>query len=165
MEHRVPGGMGFGPFFVCTLGILADLSEIVERAVSGMGFECVEVQQSNRGRLLRVFIDKPAGVTVDDCAAVSRQLTRVLAVEAAAYDRLEVSSPGLDRPLRRAIDFQRFAGQRVDVRMRDRDTSGRRRYAGVLLGCDAHSATLEVEGRAVTLALADMERARLVPEL
>ena len=128
-----------------------------------MGFECVDFQPSNHARLLRVFIDKPHGVTVDDCAAVSRQLTRVLAVEGVDYDRLEVSSPGLDRRLRKASDFRRFAGQRIDVRMRERDAAGRRRYAGLLLTCDEQAATLEVDGQRVTLALADMERARLVP--
>lgn len=130
-----------------------------------MGFECVDFQQSNRGRLLRVFIDKPGGITLDDCAAVSRHLTRVFAVEGAEYDRLEVSSPGLDRRLRKASDFQRFAGQRVEVRMRERDTAGRRRYAGRLLKCDEQVATIEVDGHNVSLALADMDRAKLVPEL
>jgi ribosome maturation factor RimP len=141
------------------------LSEIVEQTVGGMGFECVDFQQSNRGRLLRVFIDKPAGVTVDDCAEVSRQLTRVLAVEGAEYERLEVSSPGLDRPLRKPSDFRRFAGQRVEVRMRERDASGRRRFAGLLLNCDEQAATVEVDGQCVDLPLADMDRARLVPDL
>jgi ribosome maturation factor RimP len=102
---------------------------------------------------------------VDDCAAVSRQLTRVFAVEGAEYDRLEVSSPGLDRPLRKASDFQRFAGQRVEVRMRERDAAGRRRYAGRLLSCDEQVATIEVDGQNVSLALANMDRAKLVPEL
>lgn len=130
-----------------------------------MGLECVDFQQSNRSRLLRVFIDKPEGVTVDDCAAVSRQLARVFAVEGIEYERLEVSSPGLDRPLRKASDFQRFAGQRVEVRMRERDAIGRRRYAGLLLKCDGRIATIEVDGQVVSLALEDMERARLVPDL
>jgi len=144
---------------------LAGLAEIVEQALRGMGFECVDLQQSNHSRLLRVFIDKPEGVTVDDCAAVSRQLTRVFAVEGVEYDRLEVSSPGLDRPLRKASDFQRFAGQRIEVRMRERDATGRRRYAGMLLKCDERIATIEVDGEIVSLALADMERAKLVPDL
>jgi ribosome maturation factor RimP len=144
---------------------VSGLSEIVERTVGGMGFECVDFQQSNRGRLLRVFIDKPEGVTVDDCAEVSRQLTRLLAVEGAEYERLEVSSPGLDRPLRKPSDFRRFAGQRVEVRMRERDASGRRRFAGLLLNCDEQAATIEVDGQCVNLPLADMDRARLVPEL
>jgi len=76
-----------------------------------------------------------------------------------------VSSPGLDRPLRKASDFRRFAGQRVEVRMRERDASGRRRYAGVLLNCDEQAATIEVDGQSVSLPLANMDRARLVPDL
>ncbi len=141
------------------------LVDIVESTVAGMGYELVDAQVSNRGRLLRIFIDKQAGITVDDCADVSRQLSRVFAVEGVDYDRLEVSSPGLDRPLRRAADFQRFAGQKVDVRMRAADPSGRRRFVGVLRGAAEGSATVEVEGQMVELALDGIERARLVPEL
>ncbi|MGW8269641.1 MAG: ribosome maturation factor RimP [Burkholderiales bacterium] len=141
------------------------MSEIVEQAVNGMGFECVDFQQSNRGRMLRVFIDKPQGVDVDDCADVSRQLTRVFAVEGVDYDRLEVSSPGLDRPLRKAGDFQRFSGQRVEVRMRERDATGRRRFAGLLVSCDGQAVAVEVDGQVISLPLAGMDRARLVPEL
>ena len=130
-----------------------------------MGFELVDVQLSNGGRLLRLFIDKPAGVTVEDCASVSRQLTRVLAVEGVDYERLEISSPGLDRPLRKAADFARFAGQRAEVRMRTPDATGRRRFVGVLRGTDAGRVNMELEGQTVELALEDVERARLIPEL
>ncbi len=144
---------------------MAALAEIVEGTLAGMGFELVEAQASNRGRMLRIFIDKPGGVTVDDCAEVSRQLARVLPVEGIDYDRLEVSSPGLDRPLRRAADFARFAGQRIDVRMREPDASGRRHFVGLLRGLAGDSALVEVEGRNVPLALAAIERARLVPEI
>jgi Uncharacterized protein conserved in bacteria len=130
-----------------------------------MGYELVDVQASNGGRLLRLFIDKPGGVTVDDCAGLSRHLTRVLAVEGIDYERLEVSSPGLDRPLRKERDFVRFAGQKAEVRMRTPDATGRRRFVGVLRGAQAGQVSLELEGRLVALALDDMDRARLVPEL
>jgi ribosome maturation factor RimP len=130
-----------------------------------MGFELVDLQVSNRGRFLRVFMDKPGGITVDDCAAVSRHLSRVLEVEGIDYDRLEVSSPGLDRPLRKAADFARFAGQKVDVRMRLADANGRRRYIGRLKGIEGATATVEVDGAPVALPLDGMDRARLVPEL
>lgn len=130
-----------------------------------MGFELVDVQMSNGGRLLRLFIDKPAGVTVDDCAAVSRQLTRLLAVEGVDYERLEISSPGLDRPLRKAADFARFAGQRAEVRMRTPDATGRRRFVGVLRGAEGGMLSLEVEGRQLAFSLDDVERARLIPQL
>ena len=138
---------------------------MVEPAVSGLGYELVDVQASNGGRLLRLFIDKPGGINVDDCAAVSRHLTRVLAVEGIDYERMEVSSPGLDRPLRKAGDFERFSGQRAEVRMRTPDAGGRRKFVGVLRGVAEGRVNLELDGRLVALALEDLERAKLVPEL
>lgn len=130
-----------------------------------MGYELVDVQSSNGGRLLRLFIDRPGGVTLDDCAAISRHLTRVLAVEGVDYERLEVSSPGLDRPLRKAADFARFAGRKAEVRMRTPDATGRRKFVGVLRGAGAGQVSLETEGHLVSLALDDVDKARLVPEL
>ena len=87
-------------------------------------------------------IDRPGGITVDHCAEVSRQLSRVLEVEGIDYDRLEVSSPGLDRPLCKPADFTRFAGSKVDVKMRTRDESGRKRFTGLLRGEAGGVATL-----------------------
>ncbi len=153
--------MGFGPFFVC----MATIERKIEPAVTGLGYELVDVQASNGGRLLRLFIDKPGGINVDDCAAVSRHLTRVLAVEGIEYERLEVSSPGLDRPLRKDADFARFLGRKAEVRMRKPDPSGRKRFVGVLRGAEAGLVQIELDGQTVGLALEDMERARLVPEL
>ena len=141
------------------------LENFVEPALTGMGYELVDVQASNGGRLLRLFIDKPGGVTLDDCAAISRHLTRVLAVEGIDYERLEVSSPGLDRPLRKAGDFARFAGHRAEVRMRTPDATGRRKFVGVLRGAEAGQVSLEMQGHLVALALEDVDKARLVPEL
>jgi ribosome maturation factor RimP len=141
------------------------VDNVVEPAVTGMGYELVDVQASNGGRLLRLFIDKPGGVTLDDCAAISRHLTRVLAVEGIDYERLEVSSPGLDRPLRKEADFVRFAGQKAEVRMRTPDASGRRKFAGVLRGVEAGRVSMELEGQTVQLALEDVDRAKLIAEL
>jgi ribosome maturation factor RimP len=154
---------------------MANVEAKVEPAVTGMGYELVDVQSSNGGRMLRVFIDKPGGITVADCAAVSRQLTHVLPVEGVDFERLEVSSPGLDRPLRKAGDFLRFAGKRAEVRMRTPDATGRRKFVGVLRGAEAGQVKLELDGQRggkqqdgeqqVALALDDIERARLIPEL
>jgi len=144
---------------------MTTLAEVLESTVHGMGYELVDMQVSQRGRLVRIFVDKSGGVTVDDCAGVSRQLSRVLAVEGIDYDRLEVSSPGLDRPLRGEGDFARFAGQRADVRMRLPDETGRRRFVGRVRGVAQGVVTLEVDGQAVVLQLDAMERARLVPEV
>jgi ribosome maturation factor RimP len=141
------------------------LEKVIEPAVTGLGFELVDVQASNGGRMLRLFIDKPDGITVEDCATVSRHLTRVLAVEGIDYERLEVSSPGLDRPLRKGADFARFAGRKADVRMRTPDATGRRRFVGMLRGSDAGRVEIELDGQTVALELDDVERARLVPEL
>jgi ribosome maturation factor RimP len=153
--------MGFGPFFVC----MAAIETKIEPAVMGLGFELVDVQASNGGRLLRVFIDKPGGITVDDCATVSRHLTRVLPVEGIDFERLEVSSPGLDRPLRKQGDFARFAGQRAEVRMRTPDASGRRKFVGRLRGAEAGRVDMECDGQVIALALEDVERAKLIPAL
>lgn len=142
-----------------------DLVRVIEQAVSGLGYELVDFQASPRGRLLRVLIDVPAragGVTVDDCAAVSNHLTRLFAVEDVDYDRLEVSSPGLDRPLRKPADFERFAGQQAHVRVRV-PINGQRNFTGVLVGVADGKLRLLREGAEVTLDLAQVEKARLVP--
>lgn len=141
------------------------IAAVVEATLAGMGFELVDAQVSNHGRLLRIFIDRPGGITVDHCADVSRHLTHVLAVEGIDYDRLEVSSPGLDRPLRKATDFERFSGQEVEVRMKAPDATGRKRFTGRLKGVAQDAAMVEVEGRAMSLKLDEIDRARLVPDL
>jgi ribosome maturation factor RimP len=141
------------------------LEKVVEPALTGLGFELVDLQQSNGGNFLRLFIDKPGGITVEDCAMVSRHLTRVLAVEGVDYERLEVSSPGLDRPLRKAEDFARFAGRKAEVRMRTPDATGRRRFVGVLRGAETGRVEIDLDGHTVALELDGIERARLVPEL
>lgn len=112
----------------------------VERTVTGMGYELVDCGRS-AGGLLSVFIDRlpgrqyPSGegehVTVDDCELVTRQLQYVLEVEGCDYARLEVSSPGLDRPLRKEADFVRFAGAEIEVTLK-RPFQGRKKYRGVL---------------------------------
>jgi ribosome maturation factor RimP len=149
--------------------VMAAIERKIELAVSGLGFELVDVQASNGGRLLRVFIDKSAGsnagITLDDCATVSRQLTRVLPVEGVDFERLEVSSPGLDRPLRKQGDFERFAGQKAEVRMRTADATGRRKFVGVLRGAEAGRVNMECDGQVIALALDDVERAKLIPAL
>jgi ribosome maturation factor RimP len=142
------------------------LENVITPVVAGMGYELVDLQAANGGRMLRLFIDKAGGIDVEDCAAVSRQLSRVLEVEGVDYERLEVSSPGLDRPLRKAADFARFAGHKADVRMRTPDPTGRRRFVGVLRGVEGGGVDVELDGETtVRLALDDLERARLVPEL
>jgi len=144
---------------------MAAMAKVAELTLEGMGFELVDARASGGGRHLSIFIDRAGGITVDHCAEVSRQLARVFEVEGIDYDRLEVSSPGLDRPLCKPADFTRFAGSKVDVKMRTRDESGRKRFTGLLRGAADGVAMVEVEGREVALRLDEIDRARLVPDL
>ncbi len=145
--------------------LTGSLAGKVEPTLVGMGYELVDAQASNRGRFLRIFIDKPQGITVDDCADVSRHLARFFAVEGVDYDRLEVSSPGLDRPLRKTADFVRFSGQKADVKMLQPNTEGRKRFVGILQGVEGNALAMEVDGARVALELDGVERAKLVPDL
>jgi ribosome maturation factor RimP len=140
-----------------------DRESWLRETLEGLGYELVDLEAS-RGGLLRIFIDAPQGITVEDCARVSNHLTRAFAVEGIEYERLEVSSPGLDRPLKRLEDYARFAGQVASVRLKlPRD--GRRRYEGKLAGVEDGSVVLDVEGERCRFALADIDRARLVPDV
>jgi len=135
----------------------------LRQTLEGLGYELVDLE-SSRGGLLRIFIDAPAGITVEDCARVSHHLTRAFAVEGVDYERLEVSSPGLDRPLKRIEDYERFAGREASVKLKlPRD--GRRRFEGRLAGVEAGAVVLEVDGVRHRLAFEDIDRARLVPDV
>lgn len=136
--------------------------KLIEQTAEGLGYELVDFETSPRGRLMRVFIDSPNGITVDDCATVSNQLTRIFEVENVDYDRLEVSSPGLDRPLRKPADFERFAGQEVQVRIR-MPIANQRNFAGVLQGLKDDVVTLETEKGSMEIPFEEIEKARLVP--
>ncbi|MEK9775067.1 MAG: ribosome maturation factor RimP [Quisquiliibacterium sp.] len=127
---------------------MKDFKSIVERTVSAMDYELIEVEMAQAG-LLRVFIDSPAGILIEDCERVSHQLSHVLTVEDIDYQRLEISSPGVDRPLRREEDFLRFAGQLVTVKLRTA-FKGRRNFEGTL--------TLEPQGKFGLLLLDEAER-------
>lgn len=139
-----------------------ELLNLIEQTVQGLDYELVDFESSPRGRLMRVFIDSPNGITVDDCATVSNQLTRIFEVENIDYDRLEVSSPGLDRPLKKAADFERFAGQDVQLRLR-MPIANQRNFAGVLQGLKDGVVTLETEKGPVEVPFEEIEKARLVP--
>jgi ribosome maturation factor RimP len=135
----------------------------LRETLAGLGYELVDLE-SSRGGLLRVFIDSPRGISVEDCARVSNHLTRALAVEGIGYERLEVSSPGLDRPLKRPEDFGRFAGSRASLKLR-LPREGRRRFEGVLAGVEPDGVLLEVEGKQLKFAFVEIDRARLIPEV
>ncbi|MGV3653390.1 MAG: ribosome maturation factor RimP, partial [Noviherbaspirillum sp.] len=130
------------------------LAQLIEKTVVGMGYEMVDFEQAGRG-LLRVFIDFPMqegetpSITVEDCEKVTHQLLHVLTVEDAAYERLEVSSPGLDRPLKKLADYVRFAGHEavIKLRMPMPGTPNRKSFQGVLHMPEGARLSLEFEGK------------------
>ena len=143
----------------------------VERTVTGLGYDLVDTERSARG-LLRVFIDRvandPAGefITVDDCERVTRQLQHVLQVEGCAYERLEVSSPGLDRPLKKPADYARFAGEAIELTLK-LPFQGRKKYQGVLTAGEGGGWRLVFSDdkgeQALDFSLEEVREARLVP--
>lgn len=152
----------FSPLFVS--GENMELNELLGSTLTGMGYELVDVDRSARGKLLRIFIDKPDGISVEDCVVVSHHLSRLFVVENVIYDRLEVSSPGLDRTLRKTSDFIRFAGELVKLKLRIA-LQGQRNFVGILRGVDDEVLKLEVNGKILALELNNLEKVRLVPKL
>jgi ribosome maturation factor RimP len=143
---------------------MQDLHALLERSVTGLGYEMVDLEVSNRGKLLRLFIDKPEGVNIDDCVLVSNQLGNLLAVEHDIdYDRLEVSSPGLNRALKKDADFVRFTGERAQVKLRV-PIEGRKNFVGILCGLEQGEISIECEGSVQKIALTNIDKARLAPE-
>jgi len=144
------------------------LIELLEPLVERLGFELadLEVNLSGGGGSLRLFIDSEAGITVDDCADVSRQVSSLLDVEdpiPGDYN-LEVSSPGLNRRLVKAEHFERFAGSDVKVKLK-RLIEGRRNIKARLVGCEGSNIVLREGGAEISVPLHEIDTARLVPDL
>ncbi len=118
---------------------MADLFALTEEALAGMDIELVDVERAAMG-LLRVTIDRVDGVRIEDCEQVSRQLSRVYEVENIDYKRLEVGSPGVDRPLRNEAEFRRFAGERIEIKLREA-LDGRKVFSGTLRAPEADGAS------------------------
>lgn len=154
-----------GGRFAHFLFVAMDLNTLIETTVVGLGYELVDVEMSPRGRTIRVFVDLPddaKGIDVEDCAKVSNQLSRVFEVENIDFDHLEISSPGLDRVVKKAADFERFAGQDIQIKVRI-PQGGRRNFQGELLGCKDGKVGLRLEKDDVELEFNNIEKARLVP--
>ncbi len=159
---------------------MQDLHDLIDKTVTQLGYELVDLEISNRGKLLRVFIDKlnPAdikdSVNIDDCVLVSNQLGNVLTVEHEVdYDRLEVSSAGMDRVLKKEKDFVRFIGERAQIKLRigikDESTNAtemtlpRKTFLGILKGIEGANVLMEFEGVTYKLAMTNIDKARLSP--
>jgi ribosome maturation factor RimP len=139
-----------------------NLGELLERTVPALGYELVDWDLSARTRLVRVFIDKPKGVDVEDCARVSNHLTRLFAVEGIDFERLEVSSPGLDRPVKRFADYARFAGQEAQLTLAA-PVDGAKRIKGILRGTEGDDVLVETPAGVKAFPFGTIARARLVP--
>lgn len=156
--------------------IQKQVEKLITPILDDFGYELVDLQYKKEGSsmALCVFVDKPGGITLDDCVSVSREVSAILEIEdpiKSAY-RLEVSSPGLDRPLKKPADFERFAGKKIKVKtlqMLDPDCRGKSRktFTGELLGFVDGQVKLQLDdkqGGLASFALADIEKANLVEE-
>ena len=145
-----------------------DLWALIEPVVTGLGYEVVDIEfrPHPKDGLLRVFIDQESGIQMEDCEAVSRQLSALIDVEdpIPGHFNLEVSSPGLDRPLRKAEDFEKFAGEMVKIKLSMPTIEGQRNFTGKLLGLKDNDVLLEVDGEIEYLPLGGIDKARLVPQ-
>ncbi len=144
-----------------------ELQKLIEPTIERLGYELtdLEVRLSGRGGLLRLTIDKPDGIDLDDCEKVSHAVSALLDVEDPVPGNysLEVSSPGLDRKLTKVEHFQRFEGETLKVTMRF-PIEGRRRFRGTLKSSDDENIVVEVDGESHSLPLTMIDTARLVPD-
>ncbi|VAW70899.1 Bacterial ribosome SSU maturation protein RimP [hydrothermal vent metagenome] len=146
---------------------MIDIWSIIEPVVEGLGYEVVDIEFKPHptNGLLRVYIDREGGILLEDCSAVSRQISSVLDVEdpVPGQYNLEISSPGTDRPLRKIADFERFAGEQVKIKLTLPTLEGQRNFTGRLKGMQGEEVILEMDGETHYLLLSSIDKARLVP--
>ena len=153
-------GQRSSPFFIGknTMNVQA----LLEVTLPALGYEFVDLELM-RNNSMRIFIDKPEGVGIEDCVAVSNHLTHLFMAENIDFERLEISSPGLDRLVKKEADFVRFAGQKAKVKLRI-PLNGQRNFLGILRGVEAQKVLLETELGLVLLPIGHIDRAKLQPE-
>ena len=141
-----------------------DLEALIEKNVSKLGYELVDLEIINRGELLRIFIDKPSSINIDDCVSVTNQLKHILTVEEdIIFDRLEVSSPGINRVIKKLQDFERFKGEKIKIKTRS-PIEERKNFTGTLKGIKKDLVLIEFNNVLVEISLDNIEKARLDPE-
>ena len=142
-----------------------EIENLLEKTLSGMNYELVDVEIVGRSGLVRVLIDSERGIGLQDCTTVSSHLSRLFEIERFDYDRLEVSSPGLDRPLKKLIDFERFVGEKVVVQFK-LAYEGQRKFRGKLIGVREEMVDMEVDDdRVITFELHEIKKANLIPAI
>ena len=138
-----------------------DLEALIEKNVSKMGYELVDFEIINKGELLRIFIDKPNPITIDDCVAVTNQLKHIFTVEEEIiFNRLEVSSPGINRVIKKLQDFERFKGEKVKIRTRSA-IEERKNFTGTLQGIKKDLILIDFNNTLLEISLDNIEKARL----
>jgi ribosome maturation factor RimP len=146
---------------------LVHLWELFEPVVTGMGYDLIEIEHfpNPKHGVLRLYIDKEGGVTIDDCSDVSQQISALIDVEDPVKGQfnLEISSPGMDRPLRRLKDFKRFTGSKVKLKT-NVPFDGQRNFTGQLLGADEDYVVIETDTEEVSIPMSAVDKARIVPQ-
>lgn len=143
------------------------LNEMLQPLVEDLGYEFVGIEYNNnpKNSVLRIYIDHENGIGIDDCETVSREIAALLDVNdpIKGHYNLEVSSPGLDRPLFTPAHYRQFAGNKVQINL-FAPQDGRRKFSGPILGADEHRVSVEQDGSEVTLEFANIAKAKLVPD-
>ena len=141
-----------------------DIETLIEKNISKLGYELVDFEIINRGELLRIFIDKPSSINIDDCVDVTNQLKHILTVEEdITFDRLEVSSPGINRVVKKLEDFKRFKGEKIKIKTRE-PIDERKNFTGILQGIRKDLILIDFNDVLIEIRLDNIEKARLDPD-
>lgn len=141
-----------------------DLETVIEKLVAQLGYELVDFETVNGGQILRVYIDKGDLISIEDCSKVSNHVNSVLSVETDFdYERLEVSSPGLDRVIKKIKDFDRFKGQQAKIKTRFA-IENRKNFKGTLSGIKNESIIIKIEDKLLSIDFENIDKARLDPD-
>ena len=141
-----------------------DLETLIEKLVTQLGYELVDFETVNGGQILRIYIDKGDLIDIEDCTKVSNHVNNVLSVETEYdYERLEVSSPGLDRVIKKLNDFDRFKGQKIKIKTRFA-IENRKNFKGILSGTKGESIMIEVDNESFLIEFDNIDKARLDPD-
>ena len=161
--------MGLEPIFffakvvIWGLSFLDDLETLIEKLVTQLGYELVDFETVNGGQILRIYIDKGDLIDIEDCTKVSNHVNNVLSVETDYdYERLEVSSPGLDRVIKKLNDFDRFKGEKIKIKTRFA-IENRKNFKGILSGTKGESIMIEVDNESLLIDFENIDKARLDP--
>lgn len=141
-----------------------DLETLIEKLVTQLGYELVDFETINGGQILRIYIDKGDLIDIEDCTKVSNHVNNVLSVETDYdYERLEVSSPGLDRVIKKLNDFDRFKGEKIKIKTRFA-IENRKNFKGILSGTKGESIMIEVDNESLLIDFENIDKARLDPD-